>query len=76
MLSEIVDTVVGRIAKRYRTNLEVSDLRQEAWVAVLEAEREGVIDPKVMGRRAFNHLLNLVKRESRRREFPSEFVTL
>lgn len=75
MLSEIVDRAVAKVSRRYRGLLEISDLRQEAWVSVLESQEAGILDPRALEIHAIRRLRACLESESlKRREFPSRFL--
>ena len=63
-LSEIVERAVRRKAQWCPPTLEVDDLRQEAWGAVLEAQSEGVIDPDDLQRRAELRIKDVIRAAS------------
>ncbi len=65
MLTDIVNRAVARFAKAnwMPPMLEVADLRQEAWVAVLEAQEAGIIDPEELQRLAELRIKRIMRKE-------------
>lgn len=83
MLHDIVEAAIrrkvgGGHSRRWLAyNLSIEDARQEAWVAVLEAEKQGMVDPAELQRAAEMRLNFLIQQASRqaRREIPvGQFV--
>lgn len=75
MLSEIVDRAVAKVSRRYRGLLEIADLRQEAWVSVLESQEAGILDPRTLEINAIRRLRTCLESESlKRHEVPSRFL--
>ena len=65
MLSDIVSAAMKRFGKWYSSPTGREDLEQEAWVAALEAQEAGIIDPDDIQRLIENHLTNFYRREHR-----------
>lgn len=73
MLQDIVERAMARMAKLnwLPPTLEMSDLRQEAWVAVLAAmEEEGITDSEELQRLAELQMKKMIRAEVRQHAVP------
>lgn len=77
MLEDIVEKVVESLRAKPRwipPSVTLDDIRQEAWVAVLESQESGINDPSEILRLARLRVKNVLRSELHRKEVPFDWI--